>query len=56
MHVSRTLVSKQDPFRSAAPITFSMRHAYQPGLGGEVWLGFRLVGGAEVSINKNVVL
>ena len=33
-----------------------MRHAYQPGLGGEVWLGFRLVGGAEVSINKNVAL
>ena len=24
MHVSRTLVSKQDPFRSAAPIAFSM--------------------------------
>ena len=24
MHVSRTLVSKQDPFRSAEPIAFSM--------------------------------
>ena len=24
MHVSRTLVSRQDPFRSAAPIAFSM--------------------------------